>query len=340
MDLRLSDEQEQLVAAFGDLFAKQASPVAVREAEPLGHDPALWTALGEVGVVAMAVPEAAGGWGASLLDLVLVAEQAGRAVAPAPIIDTQVAARLLAALDGELARTTLAAMVDDGAVVSLALQPARAGILPLVPAGAVAAHVVAPDGDRLVLVDAAAQSPRAVANLGDQPLADLSLAGAVELAAGPAALAAADHAVSEWLVLTAAALLGIGTRAHEMACEYGVERRAFGAPIGSFQAISHPLADQLTALHGARLLVHKAAWALDAQPVRFHELAAMAFAFASETARDATYHSLHTHGGYGFMLEQDVQLHYRRARGWARVWGDPQRAYRRAARFRYPQEDA
>ena len=49
----------------------------------------------------------------------------------------------------------------------------------------------------------------------------------------------------------------------------------------------------------------------------------MAFAFGSETARDATYRSLHIHGGYGFMLEQDVQLYYRRARGWARVWGEP-----------------
>ncbi len=338
MDLRLSDEQEQLVASFGDLFAKQSSPVQVREAEPLGHAPALWDALGEVGVVPMAVPVEHDGWGASLLDLALVAEQAGRAVAPAPIIDTQVTARLLAALDTDLARTTLRSVLDDGAIVTLALQPVRAGILPLVPAGAVAAHVVVPDGERLLLVDAAAQAPRPVANLGGQPLADLTLDGAVELASGPDAIAAVDHAVSEWLVLTAAALLGIGTRAHEMACEYACDRRAFGSPIGSFQAISHPLADQATALAGSRLLTHKAAWALDDQPQRFHELAAMAFAFASETARDATYHSLHTHGGYGFMLEQDIQLLYRRARGWARVWGDPQRAYARAAGFRYVKE--
>ena len=61
----------------------------------------------------------------------------------------------------------------------------------------------------------------------------------------------------------------------------------------------------------------------------------MAFGFAAETARDATYRSLHIHGGYGFMLEQDVQLFYRRARGWARVWGDTRRAYRRAAAHRY-----
>ena len=73
MDLRLNDEQEQLVDAFAGLFAKHASPEQVREAEPLGFDPNLWAQLRETGVVAMAVDEAAGGWGASLLDLALVA---------------------------------------------------------------------------------------------------------------------------------------------------------------------------------------------------------------------------------------------------------------------------
>ena len=61
----------------------------------------------------------------------------------------------------------------------------------------------------------------------------------------------------------------------------------------------------------------------------------MAFAFASETAEHATYDAIHFHGGYGFMLEHDVQLHYRRARGWARVWGDAEAGYRRAAAARY-----
>ena len=49
----------------------------------------------------------------------------------------------------------------------------------------------------------------------------------------------------------------------------------------------------------------------------------MAFAFAYETARDATYRSLHFHGGYGFMMEYDIQLYYRRARAWANLWARP-----------------
>src|SRR5258707_2596902 len=96
MDLRLTDEQEQLVGAFCSLFVKQATTERVRAAEPVGFDKALWDQLLETGVVTMAVAEAHRGWGASLVDLALVAEQGGRFVAPAPAIEAQVAARLLA----------------------------------------------------------------------------------------------------------------------------------------------------------------------------------------------------------------------------------------------------
>ena len=61
----------------------------------------------------------------------------------------------------------------------------------------------------------------------------------------------------------------------------------------------------------------------------------MAFAFAYETARDATQRSLHIHGGYGFGMEQDIQLYYRRARGWAMVYGEPAVALDRVADMRY-----
>ncbi len=107
MDLNPSDEQQQLIEAFGALYAKESAPDRVRAAEPLGFDQKLWDQLRETGVVAMSVDEAHGGWGASLLDLALVAEQHGRAVAPAPLIEAQVAARLLSRLDGAAAAVAL-----------------------------------------------------------------------------------------------------------------------------------------------------------------------------------------------------------------------------------------
>ena len=331
MDLRLTDEQDQLVGAFAGLFAKQATPERVRAAEPLGFDKALWDQLLETGAVAMAVPETDGGWGASLVDLALVAEQAGRVVAPAPVIDAQVAARLLGRLDEH---DRVAAAVAGERLVTLAILPAGPSTARFVPSAAIADDAIVRVGDRIMLVTLeGARAP--FGNLGSMPVADVDLASAVELASGADAVAAYETAVDEWLALTACALIGLGARALEIGVDYVKERKAFGVPIGSFQGISHTLADSAAALDGGRLLAYEAAWAEAEDAARFPELAASAFAFAADAARDVSYQSLHFHGGYGFMMEYDIQLFYRRARGWAGVFGGAGAAYRRAADQRY-----
>jgi alkylation response protein AidB-like acyl-CoA dehydrogenase len=335
VDLALSEEQQQLITAFAGLFGRASFPDQVRAAEPAGFDVALWHDLTETGVLSMAVPERQRGWGASVLDLGLVAEQAGRWLAPAPVIECQVAARLLARVGSAVALEALTAAIAGTQLVSLSLHPARAGGAALVPAGAVCDALVVLDGDCLLLVPTPDERRHAVANLGSAPLADIDIADGVELARGTPATGAFDSALDEWFVLTASALVGMGAAAHENACRYAAERRAFGGVIGGYQGVAHPLAEDATRLDGARLLARKAAWALDTHHPRSGELAALAFAFASETAERATYQAIHFHGGYGFMLEHDVQLFYRRARGWARVWGSADDAYRRAAAARY-----
>jgi alkylation response protein AidB-like acyl-CoA dehydrogenase len=260
------------------------------------------------------------------------------------VIEAQVAARLLAAATsaGAPVAETLAAVLAGETLVTLALHPAVGGQAGLVPAGAVADAAIVLAGDRLVLTPLTSLSPdddgarRVVGNMGSMPLADVDVArDAVELAAGDAAAALHDAALDDWLALTAAALVGIGARGLELGVEYVKERKAWGVPIGSFQAIAHRLADSATALDGSRLLAYKAAWAADEDPARAGELAAMAFAHAYESARDTTYRSLHFHGGYGFMMEYDVQLLYRRARAWANVYAEPAAVYRRVADKRY-----
>jgi alkylation response protein AidB-like acyl-CoA dehydrogenase len=331
MDLRPSPEQQQLVDAFASLYAATAPPSRVREVEPLGFSPELWARLRETGALEMAVPEDHGGWGASLLDLALVAEQHGRAVAPAPLVEAQVAARLLARLDAEVVPAVLA----GERLVTIAVRPARAGTAALVPAGAVADQAVVLDGDRLLLLDVPGDV-RHVANSGCLPLADLVVpADARVLAQGLPALQAYGLALDEWRVLTAAALSGIASRALEIGVAYVKERQAFGVAIGSFQGVAHRLADRACEVDGAELLAREAAWAAAEEPGRAAELAAMAFGFAAETARDTTYHALHFHGGYGFMLEYDIQLYFRRARAWAAVLSEPRAAYRRVTDVRY-----
>lgn len=334
MQLGLSDEQRALVASFAKLLGKAMTTQRVRVSEPDGFDPDLWKLLGSSGVLTMAVPENRGGWGATLLDLALVAELVGRSLAPAPVIEAQVAVRLLARVATVDALDTLRSALQGG-VVTVALHPPRHGVARLVPAGALCDSIVSFDGSRLSLAAIGPPERRAVVNLAASPLADVTVQGGVELAAGAAAAEWFAVATDEWLVLTAAALVGISAAAHETACAYVSERSAFGRVVGSYQAVAHPLADDATDIDGARLLVREAAWALGRGHPRGRELAAMAFAFTSETAERATYDALHFHGGYGFTLEHDAQLFYRRARGWSRVWGDAEAGYRRAADARY-----
>jgi len=334
MDLRFTAEQEQLVDAFGGLYAKHCSTEHVRAAEASGHDPELWDRLPELGVLPMAVAEVDGGWGASFLDLAVAAEQQGRVVAPVPVIETQVAARLLART-GDAAAEALAAALTGDRMITFAPRAARGTLATLVPAGSVADAAVILAGDRLLLVSLdGTRTP--VENLASMALADIAIpASATILAEGPDAVAAHDEALDEWMALTGAALVGIAGRALEIGVEYVKERKAWGVPIGTFQAISHRLADSAAAIDGARLLAYEAAWARDERGPRTAELAAMSFAFAYETARDITYRSLHFHGGYGFMMEYDIQLYYRRARGWANVFAEPDRVYQRVADRRY-----
>jgi alkylation response protein AidB-like acyl-CoA dehydrogenase len=333
VDLSLSVEQRQLVDSFAAMYARESTSERVRAAEPLGFDPKLWKALLETGAVEMAVDEAAGGWGASEVDLTLIAEQFGRAIASAPVIESQVAARLLSGC-GEAGTELLGHALTGDKLVSFTPRRGCGESLKLVPAGAVADAVVAFVDGRILAVPVA-ESRRATANLGSLPLADIPVVDTTVLAEGADAerLFAAAHDL--WLTLTAAALAGVAKKAVDMAVDYAKQRHAFGTAIGTFQAVSHPLADSATAADGARLLALKAACAFAHEPGRVSELAAMAFAFAYETARDATHRSLHIHGGYGFGMEGDIQLYYRRTRGWAMVYGEPAVALDRVADARY-----
>jgi alkylation response protein AidB-like acyl-CoA dehydrogenase len=333
MDLNPSPEQQQLVDAFSALYAKESSTDRVRAAEPSGHDPDLWQRVTAVGALEMAVGEESGGWGASMIDLALVAEQHGRYIGSCPLLEAQVAARLVARVGGERAGAVLERILSGEALVTLALHPPRNGVLGMVPSGAVADLVVFLDGDRLVCV-APGSDRRAVSNLGSLPVADISVADGDELAAGEEVAAAFEVARDEWMVLMANALAGMGARSIEIGVDYVKERHAFGVPIGSFQAVAHGLADAATAVDGGALLAREAAWAAGSDVDRAPELAALAFGFNAESAREASYRSLHYHGGYGFMLEYDIQLYFRRAKAWPAQFGEPRLAYARAAQLR------
>lgn len=215
------------------------------------------------------------------------------------------------------------------------LRPAHGGVVELVPAGALTSDVVALDGDELAVASppGSGRAPRRRATLDAAALADRDLRGRDGATRHVVARGAGAHelwtrGVDEWKALTAAMLVGAGAAACELAVDYVRDRHQFGAPIGSFQAVAHRLADVALDLEGARMLVRRSAWTADHDADRLGTAAAMAFAKAAEAAQRAVSESLHFHGGYGFMLEYDVQLYFRRVKAWALVLGDPIEQYR------------
>lgn len=321
MKLALSESQTLLKDTAARFFAEASSAVRVRAAEETGFDPTLWKGAVDLGLIQMRAADPAEA--ASLLDAAVVAGEAGRRLASAPIVEAIVAAGLL----HRVGATRLVDEIAAGAVVTLALNPAAPGVKQIVPAGAVADIIVVLDGGELVVVrpsDGRTRAPN-IANsaLARLDLSDVSLGERQRVASGKAARDAFDAAIEEWKLLTSAALTGLGRQALEMAAAYSVERVQFGKPIGAYQGIAHPLADSATEMEGARLLVWRAISAIAEQRDDASALVSMAYWWACRVSEAALRRALRTFGGYGLSLEYDVQLYYRRAKFLSLLNGDP-----------------
>jgi alkylation response protein AidB-like acyl-CoA dehydrogenase len=321
VNLALTEEQQFVRQTFSALFGKEADPARVRAAEPSGHDAELWGHLIATGALGVGIPESIGGGGGGLLELALIAEEAGRRVAPVPFAEPAAAARLLAACG---ARTLLDEALEGARIVSLATRPDLFE-RQLLSDGAIADVVLALQADRVVAVQQPPDVQRS-SNMGCLPMARWGDIGEVEvLAEGDRAGALFSGALNEVRILRAAALVGLASEAIEIGAAYARQREAFGVRIGTYQAVAHPLADALVAKDGAQLLTWKACWALDEGLAAGPALASMAYVFAAEMAYAAAQHSLHIHGGYGFTAECDIQLYYRRAKAWVTAFADPER---------------
>jgi alkylation response protein AidB-like acyl-CoA dehydrogenase len=342
MHLELSEDQEALREAFARFLDEESSIPRVRAALPSGFDAALWAGLAELGAFAVRVPESAGGLGLGLLDATALMEEAGRTLASGPLAETLVAARLLAVAGADRGADLLEKVLGGRSVLSLAFHDLSCEPVQWIAGGAVADAVIARDGEQLVLVHVPDRARHAEPNLASTPLAELRLAGLERtvLSVGPEATAAFAQAMEEWKLLMAAALSGLAREAIRLASAYACERVAFGQPIGTYQGLSHPLADLITEVDGGKLLVSKAIRdAADGAPEAGAEIS-LAYWWNVQAAGRAVSQALQTFGGYGLTTDYDIHLYNLRARAWPLVAGDPQRALAEAGRRLYGGEAA
>ncbi|MFC5338490.1 acyl-CoA dehydrogenase family protein [Leucobacter denitrificans] len=331
LDFSLSEEQEAIRELFADFFEKQSPTTIVREAEPTGFDQKLWEQLIELGVTQMGVPEDRGGDGVGISELAIIAEEFGRTLAPVPLLEHIVATRLLAQVNDESVNEVLAGAMDGTRILGIATEPlVNRG---LVSTAAVAADIVAFDGDSLIIVSS--ENRTHVPNQASLPYAwvDPHTEGVAKVSSSNAA-ELYDIALRELKTLTAAALVGLTEAALKLSLEFVKSRETMGISIGALQGVSFPLVDVSIGISGSRNLAYRAAWFLDHEPEAEPWLQASALVRATETATVGVTTAQHMQGGLGFTVEADASLYFLRAKGWALAAGNPRDDSRRIGELR------
>jgi len=339
MNFDLSEDQRLMRESFARFLDEHSSPERVRRAMAAGgFDPALWRGLAELGAFALRVPEEQGGVGLGVMDAAVLMEEAGRTLASGPLAETLVGARVLALLGGDARAGLLEQVLSGDKVLTLAFADSASQPRQWVAGGAVADIVLALKGEQVLLVTAAGDG-RGEANLASTPLAELDLTGtALTLGEGEAAVTVFARALEEWKLLVAAALSGLSREALRQAADYACEREAFGQPIGTYQGISHPLADLVVDVDGGKYYTWKTIHDIGKALPDTGAQVSLALWWSADTAARAVAQALHTFGGYGLSTEYDIHLYNLRAKDWPLVLGDPTRLLEEAGARLYAGE--
>jgi alkylation response protein AidB-like acyl-CoA dehydrogenase len=324
MHFDLTDDQREIRDVARALLARRAGVEQVRAAaETACEDAPLWEEMVDLGWPAIAVPEAYGGHGLGLVELCVLLEEQGAALAPTPLLPTVCAAAIIAR-GGDAAQRVLWLPALAGGDARAAVGLAPAGSERVVVAGAAKPDVV-------VLVDERGARLLAGSEARIEPVEMIDPLRKYAIVSGDGEPLPGDVArgVQEATVAVAAELLGVGRRALELTLAYVKERRQFGVPVASFQAIGHMCAEMLLHVESARSSVYAAAWSADAAVERLAEASAIAKLTASECATAVSAAAIQAHGGVGFTWEAEILWFYKRAQLAAQLLGGPELHRRR-----------
>lgn len=318
MDLRPSDEQQQLRDALRRLFDRRMSDLVDALPEPPAHDVArdLDDALA-LGLPGLGLPDDVGGAG-TFADLTVAHEELGRGLAGSLLPALAAASRLLLHGDGDCRIPLLTGLIEGNRTATVAVDGAD-GTYRHVVAGPSVTHVLVVGANSIVrLFATGAAGMRWAEEQSGCDLASWTLhigdaaPTAAQLQIDSAGLAAFR---SEIAVLAAARQAGGARAVLDRTIEHVKTREQFDRAIGTFQAVQHQLADVATDLDGTELAVAQAAWAIDAAlPLdEIRRLTAIAAISAAEVFRGATLVAHQLHGGMGFVLDSPLHLWSARA---------------------------
>jgi alkylation response protein AidB-like acyl-CoA dehydrogenase len=348
----LTDEQQAIKSTAREFLASRFKSERIRElaASDDGFDASGWAEMADLGWPGLALPEEWGGQGLGIVDLAVLFEEMGYALAPSPLLSNTVVGLALSFCGSDDQRERYLRPLAEGEKRGTpALFDAGSTATP----GAFKMEAVADgdgvvlDGEKILAMDAASSDFFLVATAdGHRHLVDAGADG-VGVSEEPSIdptrrlstvrldgvrVAAADTLPAEGheyeavldrvCVALAAESTGVAQRTMEMAVEYAKDRQQFGRPIGAYQAVSHRCAQMLLETENSRSTVYGAAWAADAEPESLPLAASMAKAYASDAGWRVPDASIQVHGGIGFTWEHDLHFFLKRGRANAATFGD------------------
>jgi alkylation response protein AidB-like acyl-CoA dehydrogenase len=348
----LTDEQRAIKSTAHDFLAARYKSERIRELAESenGFEQSDWDEMAELGWTGLALPEEWGGQGLGIVELAVLFEEMGYALAPSPLFSNTIAGMALTLCGSDDQRERFLRPLAEG---KLRGTPALwdAGT-----AAAIGSFTMEPrpdgdgivlDGEKVLVMDAGVADFFLVAtsdgrrHIVERGAAGVSIAPAttidptrrlysvrfdgVGVAPGDSLPAEASEYYPVFFrlcVALAAESTGIAQRTMEMAVEYAKDRQQFGRPIGSYQAVSHRCAQMLLETENARSAVYGAAWAADAEPESLPTAASMAKSYASDAGWRVPDASIQVHGGIGFTWEHDLHFFLKRGKANASMFGD------------------
>ena len=344
MEFGLSDSQQFLQDNARKFFAGECPMADVRSIleTDTAYDAALWAKMVEQGYTGIIFPEEYGGVGLGTVELILLMEEAGRALLPGPLFSTVALAgsvvkavaspeqqkKYLALICGGEARSTVAILEAGASWNSADVHIASAngtltGEKLFVPDAVVADFILVVARDGVFAVDS--KAPGIIIQRMDAM--DLTRkVYSVRLNGTPARRIGDTAGLGRAFDVAAAALVaemvGGMQRTLDITVEYAKTRKQFGKPIGMFQAVQHQCADMYLETESARSAAYYAAWALEENAPDAGVAVSIAKMYASDACRAVGNRGIQIHGGMGFTWENDLHLYYRRAKASETTLGD------------------
>jgi alkylation response protein AidB-like acyl-CoA dehydrogenase len=364
MNFGFNEEQELLRNTARKFFENECPSDTVRRLmeTPEGIDAELWKKLAEQGWLGLIYPEPYDGMALGLVDLVVLMEEMGRAVAPGPYFSTVLLgglAILEAGNDAQKKEWLPKIAAGDKRVALAWMEPSAqlgpAGVtLTAVEKGGkytlsgtklfvhdahtadalvVAARTrpgAGADGVSLFLVPKGARGLEVTLlptmdqtrKLCEVACSDVTLGADALLGAAGAGWAPLARVLDRATVALCAEMCGGAQKVLDMTVEYAKIRQAFGRPIGSYQGVKHRAADMLVDVENSKSITYYAAWALDEGSPEAPLAVSMAKAYVSDAYRRVAAAGIQLHGGIGFTWEHDLHLYFKRAKGSEFTFGD------------------